>query len=122
MLETGFGQMMAMVGGFTLVTSLLALLAPVQGVHKRIVQSKDTELSWVNVKIMKQRKSLQSQDFSPGHGGMADLVAYRGLVENVSEWPFTTSTYTRILLYALLPVLTWGVGLFAEELVGRALF
>ena len=52
---------------------------------------------------------------------MADLIAYKGLIESVPEWPFTSSTYTRLFLYALLPVATWGIGFFAEELVGRLL-
>ena len=41
------------------------------------------------------------------------------MIEAVPEWPFTTSTYTRIILYTFLPLLTWGVGIFAEEFIGR---
>jgi hypothetical protein len=53
---------------------------------------------------------------------MADIVAYRALVEDVPEWPFTTSTYARIFLYALIPLASWSIGIVAEEIVGRALF
>ena len=53
---------------------------------------------------------------------MADLVAYRGLVQGVPEWPFTTSTYTRLILYAFIPVVSWSIGIVAEGLLGRALF
>ena len=54
-------------------------------------------------------------------GEMADLVAYLSLVERVPEWPFTTSTYTRLILYLLIPVVSWGIGIVAEEIVGGAL-
>lgn len=121
MLETGFRQMMWIIGGATLVGAVLALLSPVHGVHKRIVLSKEEELSKVTAKISKLRDSFQNSDVDRRGGEMADLVAYRGLVESVPEWPFTTSTYTRIILYALLPILTWSIGLFAEEIVGRIL-
>jgi hypothetical protein len=53
---------------------------------------------------------------------MADLVAYRSLVESVPEGPFTTSTYTRLILYALIPLVSWSIGIVAEGIVGRALF
>ena len=52
---------------------------------------------------------------------MADLVAYRGLIEDVPEWPFT-STYTRFILYMLIPVAFWVLGVVAEEIVGHATF
>jgi hypothetical protein len=53
---------------------------------------------------------------------MSDLVAYRDMIESVSEWPFTLSTYTRVALYVLLPVVTWGIGLVAEEILERVIF
>jgi hypothetical protein len=119
LIETGFGQMMWMIAGVTLVTAILALLAPVQGVHKRIRQSKQVEIDWLDAEISTLQRALQQSDSSPQSGRLADLVAYRGLVENVAEWPFTSSTYVRLALYTLLPIITWGVGLLAEELVSQ---
>lgn len=119
LIETGFGQLMWMIGGVTLVTSVFALLAPVQGVHKRIRRSKQEEIDWLDDEISKLCSSLQQSAGSPQSGRLADLVAYRGLVENVAEWPFTSSTFVRLALYTLLPMLTWGMGLLAEELVSQ---
>ncbi len=119
MIETGFGQVMLVIGGATLFGTAIALLAPVYGVHKRIRQSKEEKLNWVNSELSKQLKPFQCAQDQHSSGRMADLVAYRGLIESVSEWPFTSSTYTRIALYVLLPVATWGIGLFAEEIFGR---
>jgi len=122
MFETGFGQIMILVGGTTLVVSALALLSPVRGVHKKIRQSKEAELGWVNGEISKQRSAFRNQIAGQRSGEMADLVAYRSLIESVSDWPFTTSTYTRLILYALIPVASWSFGIVAEGIVGRALF
>jgi hypothetical protein len=119
MFETGFGQMTWIIVLATLVMAVLALLSPVHGVHKRIRQSKEDKLRWANGEISKQRSSFQNSDTSRWSGKMADLVAYRGLVESVPEWPFTISTYTRLILYTLLPLVTWGIGLVAEEFLGR---
>lgn len=120
--ETGFGQMMVYVGGGALVSAAVALVLPVRGVHKRIRQSKELELRWLNGEISRLRRKFQNQDAVKTQGEMADVIAYRGLVESVPEWPFTTSTYARLFLYVLLPLFTWGIGIFAEEIVGRAVF
>jgi hypothetical protein len=122
MLESGFGLMMLMYGGSALVVTAFALLQPVRGVHQRIRQAKEAELSWVNGEIASWRRSLQSSETDQHRRGMADLVAYRGLIESAPDWPFTTSTYARLILYMLIPVLSWGLGIFAEEIVSRVLF
>jgi hypothetical protein len=122
LLETGFGRMMLWIGGATLVVATLALLSPVRGVHKRIRHSKDAELRRINGAISTQRSALENPDVSRRIGEMADLVAYRGVIQDVPEWPFTSSTYVRLILYMLIPVAFWVLGVVAEEVVGRALF
>lgn len=122
LLETGFGRMVAGLGGATLVVATLALLAPARGVHQRIRLAKESELLRVNEAIAARRSALENQDAGRRSGDMADLVAYRGLIESVPEWPFTTSTYARFVLYLLIPVASWVLGVVAEEVVGRALF
>jgi hypothetical protein len=119
MIETGFGQMMIIIGGATLAGTAFALLAPVHGVHKRICRSKERELGWVNGEISEQQTSFHDTSADHPGGRMADLVAYRGMIDDVSEWPFTISTYSRIFLYVLLPIATWGIGLVAEQMLGR---
>ena len=121
MLETGFGQLIVLLGGGTLLLTALALLVPVGGVHKKIHQSKEAEIAWVKGEISKKLSTFQNPDDGRRSGEMADLVAYLSLVERVSEWPFTTSTYTRLFLYLLIPVAFWGIGIVAEEIVQRAL-
>ena len=119
MIETGFGQMMVIIGGVTLIGTAFAMLVPVHGVHKIICQSKEEALGWVNGQIAEQQVLFQDAQAGQPSGRMADLVTYRGMVQDVPEWPFTLSTYTRVALYVLLPVLAWGIGVVAEEVLGR---
>ena len=122
LLETGFGQMMVTYGGSALVVTAFALLYPVRGVHERIRQAKEAELGWANGEIAMCRHALQGSATGQSRGRMADLVAYRSLIESTPDWPFTTSTYTRLVLYLLIPVFSWGLGIIAEEIVSRILF
>ncbi len=122
MIETGFGGMMIFNLSATLALIALSLLAPLRGVHARIRDSKAGELTWLNAAIARQRESLKSGDRRADRGDLADLVAYRGLVEATPEWPFSASTYLRVALYTLIPAASWGLGVVGEEIVGRLLF
>ena len=121
MLEPGFGSTVLLVGGPSLVVAALAMLYPVRGVHQRIRESKEMELGQIIEAISARRSAFQDPEVGHRSGEMADLIAYRGLIKDVPEWPFTTSTYARIILYALIPLASWGFGIVAEEIVGRAL-
>ena len=87
------------------------------GVHQRILQSKKQSLEWVNDELAGEQATFLAPQAGQESGRMADLVAYRGMIESVPEWPFTLSTYTRIALYVLIPIATWDVGLIAEEIL-----
>lgn len=122
LIETGFGIALLAMGVPILVVAVVALLYPVRGVHDRIRQRKDTELQAINAAISQRRAALLSDTPGQDRGEMADLVAYRRLVEDVPEWPFTVSNYARFVLYLLIPAMSWGLGVVAEEFVGRMLF
>ncbi len=121
-IETGFVLTVLLFGVPIFIVAVIALLFPVRGVRDRIRQKKDAELQTVSAAISARRDSLLAEGPGQQQGAMADLVAYRGLVEAVPEWPFTTSNYVRFVLYMLIPALSWGLGVVAEELIGRALF
>lgn len=122
LIETGLGKIVLIIGVPVFSVAVIALLYPVRGVHDRILQTKDAELKTINTAISEQRASLLANAPALRRGEMADLVAYRRLVEDVPEWPFTTSNYARFVLYLMIPAASWGLGVVAEEIVGRMLF
>jgi hypothetical protein len=121
LIETGFGITMVVYGGPTLVIAALAFLAPVRGVHERIRLAKEEQLGRLNAAITSRGDAILSPQTDRQGGNLADLVAYRGLIESVPEWPFTSSTYARLALYLLIPLASWMIGVVAEEVVGRML-
>lgn len=122
MLETGFMVLLTVIGSGTLVLAVLALLAPARGVQKRVREAKQLELDWTAAEIARLRAGLSSAQPGRRSGDLADVVAYRTLIADVPEWPFTGSTYVRLTLYALIPLASWGLGVVAEEVIGRLLF
>ena len=122
LIETGFLVTMLTFSVPILAVAIMALLYPVHGVHNRIRQTKDAELQAIHRSISARRSEFLDDNAIHRNGEMADLVAYRSLIESVPEWPFTTSNYARFVLYLLIPAFSWGLGMLAEEIVGRALF
>jgi hypothetical protein len=52
---------------------------------------------------------------------MADLLAYRSLIEAFPEWPFNAPLLTRLLLYLAIPLGSWIAGAMVERGLDRLL-
>jgi hypothetical protein len=89
------------------------------GVRRRIRTTKRAELERVNGALRLERDRILEAD--PGTDGpgtrLADLVAYRSLVQSVREWPFDVSTVARFLLFGALGVGSWLGGALVERLL-----
>jgi hypothetical protein len=102
--------------GLGLPLALLGLWLPVRGVHQRIRLVKEGELEWIREQIRPARDRLQE---ATAQGQMADLVAYLQLVEDAPEWPFSASSLVQVVLYLLIPVVSWVGSLLIEGLLGQ---
>jgi len=118
--ETGFGLMALVVGTVILAVAGIALVLPLRGVHRRIVQAKEAELAWVDDKLRQQRGVLKS-GADRTSGDLSDLAAYRDLVRAVRDWPISTSSYVRFALYLLIPVVSWAAAALVERFVDALL-
>jgi hypothetical protein len=106
-----------------LAFSLPPALLPLLGVHRRIRAAKRAELERVDAALRGEPDALAGSALERRAGGVsvADLVAYRGLVSSVREWPFDAGARWRILLYLSIPVGSWLGGAFVERVLSAAL-
>jgi hypothetical protein len=104
----------ALLGSTALSATALAL--PVRGAHQAIVAAKQAELA---------RSAGELRALVAGHaaGGrsLADVLAWRGYVASVPEWPFDAPTLLRFALYGAIPIGSWLGGALVEKLVDRLL-
>jgi hypothetical protein len=106
--------------GVCLPLALITFLSPVLGVHRRISETKQSEIEWTRNRIRQCRSVLDnhpSSDVRPGQ--MADLTAYLELIEGVPVWPIQASTIARLLLYLLIPVASWAGRQMIETALDR---
>jgi hypothetical protein len=106
-----------------LVGAAAALMLPVRGVHRCLRKAKQAELEKVNAAIRGDSGQLAGSAIGTRRDspGLSDLLAYRGFVESVREWPFDSPTLLRFILYLAIPLGSWLGGAFVERILSAAL-
>ena len=123
--ETGFGVLATWMAAIILLAAGAALLLPLRGVHGRIVREKQSVLAAIDERLGALRVALPGPGPEPAvgrPGEFADLAAYRDLVRGVPEWPIGRSSVVRLVLYLLIPVVSWALAALVEHLVERFVF
>jgi hypothetical protein len=115
-----FGGDPAVINAFVLALALgvaaSAFALPLSRVRARIVAARRAEIGRVNGVLREERESLLSGDPAKV-GRIADLVAWRGLVEGVAEWPVTLPTLLRSGLFVLIGIGSWLGAALVERLL-----
>lgn len=119
--DQGITPLLVLLGGLTLVLAVIALALPVRGAHLRIRAAKAAELAWCDQALRRERDRLRGGADAEG-GRLADVVAYRSLVDGVREWPFDEPARLRIALYLLIPLASWLLSNIAWQFLERRLF
>jgi hypothetical protein len=100
-----------------LVLAAALLLLPAWGVHRRILVSKQVELSRVREAMCVARQGLLESAGAAPPGHLADLVAYESRVASIATWPFDLSTLVRFALYVALGLGSWLGAAVVERFV-----
>lgn len=123
-LDHGVTPMLLGFAGSTALLIGIALLLPVRGVHRRIRREKEAHLAWCDAEIRHAREHVRGGRAAGGAppGRLADVLAYRALVEEAPEWPFDSPAVRRILLYLLIPLGSWVASAMVQSLLERLVF
>lgn len=111
-------------GSAAVAWSLASVRLPMRGIHERILRAKAAELACVNAAVRGDASALDETAIARRGAsgvGLADLIAYRGLVEAFPEWPLERALRARLVLYVALPLGSWLGGAFVERLLDATL-
>jgi len=105
------------------VSATISMVLPAFGIRERIREAKREALDDCRERIRRTRDAWkESAGGATGEEtGMADLLAYRSLIENVPEWPFNAPLLARLLLYLAIPLGSWVAGAMVERGLARLL-
>ena len=113
--KRGLFTVVLIANAVALAAAATALLLPLRGARQAIVAAKRRELDWCDAELRRARAALESGP--PAPGAVGDLVAWRGVVAGVQEWPLDAPTLRRFVLYLGLPLGSWLGGAFVEHVV-----
>ncbi len=104
------------------VVAFAGLVLPALGIRSKVRLEKRKELASCNEMIRRERDAFGASDGAGKRlSGMADLVAYKGLIESVHDWPFNLPLITRLALYTAIPLGSWIAGAMVERLINTML-
>lgn len=89
---------------------------PIWPVHRALATAKSRELERIN----EQLRSMQSTvDVANRVAPLNELLIYRREITQVSEWPFNAGVATRLVLYLVIPPLTWIAAGLIDVMIER---
>ena len=91
----------------------IGLWLPLRGIRKKIRVAKNQELDWCRQSLRESRDALRSG--ASEMQSIADVTAYRAMIEDTRNWPFDSSTLVRFTFYLLIPLGSWLGGAFVER-------
>ena len=90
-------------------------MLPLRGIRRKFRQEKERELDWCRQALRTSRAQLKSGlEHQPG---IAEIMAYKNMIEDIRNWPFDNPSLTRFALYLLIPL----GSIFGGALVERGL-
>ncbi len=122
--EAGVGLAVLLAGLVAGIAVLggLGLVMPLRGIRERIRQAKHLELEACDARITLLRRAWDESSDSQGESGkLADVVAYRALIDELSEWPIDLPQLGRFTLVFGLPLASWVAAAFVERLIDLAI-
>jgi len=111
--KRGVFSLVLIASGLATALGATALLLPLRGARDAIVAAKRAELDWCDAELRLSRAAPQA----PGIRALSDLVAWRGLIAAVQEWPLDAPTLRRFVLYLAIPLGSWLGGAFVDHVV-----
>jgi len=103
-----------------LVLTMIALILPVRGIHRRIQARKHEELAVIREQIRLERDKLLTGSYQTTEN-LPVLLAMETRIERVPEWPFDIGSLSRFSFYLLLGLGSWVGAALVERLMNSAL-
>jgi hypothetical protein len=113
LVEPGFSIVVVFLLSLFSVFAWIGLVLPLRGIRKKIKFAKAQELIRCDAMLSDSVRQFKSERTS--ERTISEIVAYRGLIENVRNWPFDSPTMARFGLYLLIPLGSMFGGALVER-------
>lgn len=121
--ESGMKQVEILPGAIATVGPMVAIfIFPIWPIHRRLRTMKEQEMTLINDRIEACAEEGDGADSQAQLlQKLTPLLAYRREIAQVSTWPFDFGNIARLVLYMVIPPLTWVAAALMENLVDSLL-
>lgn len=113
LVESRYGPMLFGAWISSGIFAWFVLMLPLRGIRTKIRVAKDRELDWCQQALRAARDELKSGAVE--RQSIAEVIAYRTMIDNIRNWPFDNPTLVRFALYVMIPLGSWLGGAFVER-------
>jgi len=108
--------------GLTLVLAGVQAVVSAAGVRAGLRDAKHTRLQQIDARLRDEgERALRPAGDTPADARLANLVAYRGYVAGVPEWPLAAQSLVRFAMLAVLGLGSWLGGAVVDRILDAAL-
>lgn len=121
--ESGMNQLEILPGAIATVGPLVAIfIVPIWPIHRRLRSMKEQELLRLNSRIeaCAEEGGGSGTDIQTMER-LTPLLQYRREIAHVSTWPFDFGNIARLVLYLVIPPMTWVAAALIENVVDSLL-
>lgn len=119
--RTIFGRlpMVFLLVGLAALVATYEFVQPLLAARNYIMREKARETTWVVSAIKDMRTVLKASDGDQTvrTSRLSDLLAYKGELDRMSDWPVDSPDIGRFIVYLLIPVMSWFGGAGAQIMV-----
>ncbi|MGB1140953.1 MAG: hypothetical protein ACPG1A_08650 [Halioglobus sp.] len=121
-LEGAMDMMEILPGAMATLPALICLFfIPIWPVHRRLAAMKHEQLQDINRQVEEQLAATGENPASDSLAQLGPLLTYRREVQDAPTWLFDGDNVSRLLLYLVIPPLTWIAAALMENLVDSLL-
>jgi hypothetical protein len=110
--------------GALLLTGIAAFVWPLQGIHQRLVEEKESNLAKVadrlTLALGKLHQNVDSDNFDQMdgiHNALSSLKLEREELDKISTWPWERGTLNGFVTAILIPILLWLLTRLLEKFI-----
>ncbi len=121
-LESGMNMAEILPGALATLPALVGLFfIPIWPVHRRLAAMKHVELAAINRELESRLEAAGEHPSPTEVEQLAPLLTYRRELQDAPTWLFDGDNVSRLLLYLVIPPLTWIAAALMENLVDSLL-
>jgi hypothetical protein len=100
---------------------LAVVILPATGIRRRYIEEKNRQLEKVRARIADRSAAVVDGSFTSESSSLPELVSWEQRLQQARVWPYDTTVYLRVFLYAAIGLSSWVGAALVERFMGAFL-